>query len=106
MYTHYSLFMNNETLNDFDPLPKGGLPELLRTIHSSLGVKKTHCAAVGSGVLHPDGEQISFTLGRGEFEHKLILMTRDCVRDHAADLQAECNYSSAKKAHNALEKTR
>ena len=104
MYTHYSLFRHGvDVIDDFAALPTGGLPELLAGIRAKLDCPPTHCVSITSGTLHPDGKQMSFGVGlRGEEVYSLILMTLDCVKEHAAELASEGNHDSAELAAAAL----
>lgn len=105
MFTHYSLFdgVSGKTLRDFAKLPSGGLPELLAEMHRIIIPDEPSCCiSVTKGTLHPDGQQMSFGLGKKQnVEFTLILMTSSCVAEHAVELASEGN-DSAKLATASL----
>lgn len=104
MYTHYSLFgPNHELIEEFEPLPGGGLPALLGDLRDrALPDAPNHCIGVGDGTLHPGGHQVSFRIQvRGETRFLLILFDRDALHAQSAELAAEGN-ASADKAAAAL----
>ena len=95
-FTHYSLFQGYKTLRDFAPLPSDGLPVLLAELHRKvLADKPNYCCGIGEGVLHPDGEQMSFTITiRTEEKYSVILYTQQACRDQAIELFSEGNASA------------
>ena len=96
MYTHYSLFSaDNKTLADFEPMPEGGLPELLGDLcaHTQT-MGPNYCVHIGDGCLHPGGDQISFKIGRGDQQLHLILMSKTAVETQFHELAGEGNASA------------
>ena len=103
-FTHYSLFDGTKTVADFQPLPAGGLREILADLHRQCATAPNNCVRVGDddsgafGCLHPDGEQVSLKIGR---RFLLILLSQDAIAGHAIELSAEGN-ESAKAAIAAM----
>lgn len=104
-FTHYSLFEGHTTLRDFARLPVGGLPVLLDELHRMTAPElPNHCLSIIGGTLHPNGEQMSFGVGRNQVERfAVILMTETCVASHASELASEGNTESAALAEAALQ---
>ena len=104
-YTHYSLFTpDNKTLADFEPLPAGGLPELLHDLHGrAIPDAPQNCLGIGTGTLHPDGQQVSFSIDRRQQPvFFVILFTPKALRSQMIELSNERNTASANKAAAAL----
>jgi hypothetical protein len=103
-YTHYSLFQGTKTLADFAPLPAGGLPELLADLHRRAAPElPNHCLGIGVGTLHPNGEQMSFSVDiRREPVFSVILFTPAALRFQLNELSAERNTESAAAAKAAI----
>lgn len=100
MYTHYSLFRTLSgctVLDDFKPLPSGGIHEILKEIHANNQTSISSACVYGRIELHPNGEQINMIFNN----HTLILFTQKACQEHGIELRGEGNIESAKLAEDA-----